>query len=63
GGGEGAGAGTGAHFIGEFISRDTPWAHLDIAGVAYGAATDTGPAGSAGYSVRLLERFVRDFQP
>ena len=63
GGGEGAGAGTGAHFIGEFISRDTPWAHLDIAGVAYGAANDTKPAGSAGFSVRLLERFVRDFQP
>lgn len=63
GGGEGAGAGTGAHFIGEFISPDIPWAHLDIAGVAYGAANDTKPAGSAGYSVRLLERFVRDFQP
>ncbi|MDO8901556.1 MAG: leucyl aminopeptidase [Phenylobacterium sp.] len=63
GGGEGAGAGTGAHFIGEFISPDTPWAHLDIAGVAYGAATVAKPAGSAGFSVRLLERFVRDFQP
>lgn len=62
-GGEGAGAGTGAHFIGEFVDPETPWAHLDIAGVAYGAATDTGPAGSVGYSVRLLERFVRDFQP
>lgn len=30
----GAGASTGAWFIGEFISRDIPWAHLDIANVA-----------------------------
>jgi leucyl aminopeptidase len=63
GGGEGAGAGTAAHFIGEFISRDIPWAHLDIAGMAYGAADAVKPAGSAGFTVRLLERFVRDFQP
>jgi leucyl aminopeptidase len=59
----GAGAGTGAHFIGEFISRDVPWAHLDIAGVAYGAANDWKPDGSAGYAVRLLDRFVRDWRP
>jgi leucyl aminopeptidase len=63
GGDGGAGAGTGAHFIGEFISRDTPWAHIDIAGVAWGGANDWKPAGSTGYGVRLLERFVRDFQP
>lgn len=62
-GGGGAGASTGAYFIGEFISREIPWAHLDIAGVAFGAANDWRPAGSAGYSVRLLERFVRDYQP
>jgi len=31
--------------------------------MAFGAANDVKPAGSAGYSVRLLERFVRDFQP
>ncbi len=59
----GPGAGTGAYFIGEFASRDTPWAHLDIAGVAYGAANATGPAGSYGYGVRLLDRFVRDWRP
>lgn len=59
----GAGAGTGAYFIGEFISRDIPWAHLDIANVAYGGANDWKPDGSAGYAVRLLERFVRDWQP
>jgi leucyl aminopeptidase len=61
--GNGAGAGTGAHFIGEFISREIPWAHLDIANMAYGAASDWKPDGSAGFGVRLLERFVRDYQP
>ncbi|MBX9746970.1 MAG: leucyl aminopeptidase, partial [Hyphomonadaceae bacterium] len=59
----GAGAGQGAYFIGEFVSRDLPWAHLDIAGVAWGPPNDWKPDGSSGYAVRLLERFVRDFQP
>ena len=59
--GDGPGAGTGAWFIGEFISRDIPWAHLDIAGVAYGGPNDWKPAGSAGFGVRLLDRFVRDW--
>jgi leucyl aminopeptidase len=59
----GAGAGTGAHFIGYFVDPDTPWAHLDIANVAYGGASDVKPAGSAGFAVRLLERFVLDWRP
>ena len=63
GGDAGAGAGTGAYFIGEFIGRDIPWAHLDIASVAYGSANDWKPDGSAGFGVRLLERFVRDWRP
>lgn len=62
-GGSGAGAGVGAHFIGEFLSRDIPWAHLDIANMAYSGANDRKPDGSAGFGVRLLERFARDFQP
>lgn len=57
----GAGAGTGAWFIGEFVSRDTPWAHIDIAGVAYGGANSVKPAGSAGFGVRLLDRLARDW--
>ncbi len=57
----GAGAGTGAWFIGEFVSRDIPWAHIDIAGVAYGAANSVKPAGSAGFGVRLLDRLARDW--
>lgn len=59
----GAGGGLGAYFIGQFVSPETPWAHLDIASVAWGAANDWKPAGSAGFSMRLLEHFVRNYQP
>lgn len=62
-GGGSPGAGTGAHFIGEFISREVPWAHLDIAGTSWSGANDWKPDGSTGYAVRLLERFVLDYQP
>lgn len=60
---DGPGTGTGGWFIGNFARPDTPWAHLDIAGVAYGGPNDWKPAGSAAFSVRLLERFVRDWTP
>jgi leucyl aminopeptidase len=61
--GGGPGAGLGAHFIGSFIA-DTPWAHLDIAGVdARSSSTPTVPEGMAGFGIRLLDRFVRDFRP
>ena len=60
---DGPGAGTGGWFIGNFARPDTPWAHVDIAGVAYGGPNDWKPAGSAAFSVRLLERFVRDWTP
>jgi leucyl aminopeptidase len=59
----GAGGGTGAYFIGQFVSREIPWAHLDIASVAWSGANDWKPAGSAGFGVRLLEHFVRTYQP
>jgi leucyl aminopeptidase len=62
-GASGPGASTGAWFVGEFVSRDIPWAHLDIANMAYGAANDWKPVGSAGFGVRLLEEFVRNYQP
>ncbi len=63
GGEPGPGAGLGAEFIGEFVRPETPWAHIDMANMAYGGGNDVKPAGSAGWSVRLLERLVRDFQP
>ncbi|MGE0178748.1 MAG: leucyl aminopeptidase [Sphingomonas sp.] len=63
--GEGApGAGVGASVIGSFVTGATPWAHIDIAGTSWrSAALPTAPAGASGVTVRLLERFVRDFRP
>lgn len=55
--GGGPGAGTGAWFISVFVQPGTPWAHLDIAAVARDAT------GSTGYGVRMLEQFVRGYQP
>jgi leucyl aminopeptidase len=62
GGSRNAGAGLGAHFIGEWIVEGTPWAHLDIAGMAWreSEGTATSPAGATGFGVRLLDRLVRD---
>ena len=56
----GAGSTTAAQFLQRFISSKTPWAHLDIAGMAfskYGGALN--PSGATGYGVRLLNKFVR----
>ena len=63
--GDGApGAGVGAHFIGYFVTPQTPWAHLDIAGTSWRSDSQpTAPAGASGVGVRLLDRFVRGFQP
>ena len=57
----GAGSTTAAQFLQRFISSKTPWAHLDIAGMAfskYGGALN--PSGATGYGVRLLNKFVED---
>ena len=59
--GGGAGSSTAAHFINRFIKNDTPWAHLDIAGVSDGrTATPLAPPGAVGYGVRLLNKFIQD---
>lgn len=61
--GQGPGASLGAHFIGYFVDA-APWAHLDIAGVDNrSSSAPTAPEGMVGFGVRLLDRFVRDFQP
>ena len=59
-GNRGAGSITAAQFLQRFVDG-TPWAHLDIAGVAW-SKTDaaTVPKGGTGYGVRLLDRFVAD---
>lgn len=57
----GAGAGVGAHFIGAWVDESMPWAHLDIAGMAWreSEGLPTSPPGASGFGVRLLDRFVR----
>ncbi|MDO5505721.1 MAG: leucyl aminopeptidase [Pseudoxanthomonas suwonensis] len=61
-GGGGPGSGTAAWFIGEWVDRATPWAHLDIAGMAWveSGGSATVPAGATAYGVRLLDQWVRD---
>lgn len=57
-GGRGAGASTGAHFIGRFV-KATPWAHLDIAAVVLDSAkTELNTSWTNGFGVRLLDRYV-----
>lgn len=61
-GGGGPGSGTAAWFIGEWVDRATPWAHLDIAGMAWveSGGSATVPAGATAFGVRLLDQWVRD---
>ena len=59
-GGRHGGAATAAAFIKRFAG-DTPWAHLDIAGVAMNSnTTEISRSWGAGWGVRLLDRLVRD---
>jgi leucyl aminopeptidase len=52
---------TAAQFLQRFIKDDTPWAHLDIAGVTWSSkAKPTVPKGGTGFGVRLLDRLVKD---
>ena len=63
-GGRYGGSVTAACFLQRFVENDTPWAHLDIAGMAWSdKAKPTVPAGGTGYGVRLLTHFVEHFQP
>ena len=57
----GAGSTTAAQFLQRFILKKTPWAHLDIAGMAfskYGGALNSG--GATGFGVRLLNQLIED---
>ena len=57
----GAGSTTAAQFLQRFILNKTPWAHLDIAGMAfskYGGALNS--AGATGFGVRLLNQLVEE---
>ena len=57
----GAGSTTAAQFLQRFILNKTPWAHLDIAGMAfsqYGGALNS--AGATGFGVRLLNQLIEE---
>ncbi len=60
GGGRDAGSITAAQFLQRFVNK-VPWAHIDIAGTAWGKKDKpmSGP-GPTGYGVRLLDRLVAD---
>jgi leucyl aminopeptidase len=59
-GGRHAGAITGAQFVQRFI-KDTPWAHLDVAGTAMDSSrSDINPSWASGWGVRLLDRLIAD---
>tara|TARA_B100000965_G_C19594830_1_gene759680 strand:- start:1046 stop:2515 length:1470 start_codon:yes stop_codon:yes gene_type:complete len=58
----GAGSTTAAQFLQRFILNKTPWAHLDIAGMAfskYGGSLNSD--GATGFGVRLLNQLIEDF--
>jgi leucyl aminopeptidase len=58
-GGRPGGSITAACFIQRFIDKGRPWAHLDIAGTAWGTKDKpTVPKGAVGFGVRLLDRLV-----
>jgi leucyl aminopeptidase len=59
-GGRHAGSVTAAQFLQRFIEKDTPWAHIDVAGTAMGSpAHETNQSWASGWGVRLLDEFLR----
>jgi leucyl aminopeptidase len=60
-GGRAAGSVTAAQFLQRFVKPETPWIHLDIAGVA-SVKTDTAlaPKGATGWGVAALSRLILD---
>ena len=58
----GAGSITAAQFLQRFIINKTPWAHLDIAGMAFSKkAASLNPGGATGFGVRLLNNLISKY--
>ena len=56
----GAGSITAAQFLQRFVEK-TPWAHLDIAGMAFSKkAENLNPGGATGFGVRLLNKLIEE---
>ena len=55
------GASAGAAFIGTFVREETPWVHLDIAGVAWNdkATAIKASPGSTSFGIRLLNGYIK----
>jgi len=51
-----------AKFLEHFTNGHTTWAHLDIAGVAFGATPTSSQKAGTGYGVRLLVEFMKSIQ-
>lgn len=59
--GRAAGSITAAQFLKRFVKDETPWIHIDIAGVALlSAESDLAPKGATGWGVRTLNRLIHD---
>jgi len=49
-----------AAFLREFVGEQTPWLHIDIAGVeSWEEADDDHPSGARGFGVRLLDHLIK----
>ena len=60
-GGRPAGSISAAQFLGRFVKDETPWIHLDIAGVAsVKSETALAPVGATGWGVASLNRLISD---
>ena len=60
-GGRPAGSVTAAQFLARFVKEETPWIHLDIAGVAsISTGTKFAPKGATGWGVLALNRMIAD---
>lgn len=60
-GGRPAGSVTAAQFLARFVKEETPWVHLDIAGVAsVKNGTKLAPKGATGWGVLALNRWIAD---
>jgi len=54
-----AGSITAAQYLQRFVEGDTPWAHLDIAGMVWADNPgQTWEKGATGYGVRLIDQYV-----
>jgi leucyl aminopeptidase len=60
-GGRPGGSITAAQFLRRFVRDETPWCHIDIAGVTLQSAeTPLAPKGATGWGVMTLDRMIRD---